>query len=216
MQYRTSEENIWKTLSLLAQNKEYAQKELPKALGKDYHTGLRYIQKLEKEGDIELARTESPDAGGKAKKFYRITVKGFIKYVFLSPKPCLKLEEVVQNHPDMFLTFTKFGQFKKAGVAQQILEVIGKAVDSNRLSYRMVFQKAEIQPHHVELIKQQIDKAILVDYILLAKDKNLAKVCKADPKLDHFITTEINKDIREAKTILERTTGYLDWYASLS
>ena len=50
--------NMRDILRVLAVNREYAQYNMPSAIGKDYRTILRHLQQLEKSGAIKLARTE--------------------------------------------------------------------------------------------------------------------------------------------------------------
>ena len=58
MQYKSSEKTMRDILRVLAVNREYAQYNMPSAIGKDYRTILRHLQQLEKSGAIKLARTE--------------------------------------------------------------------------------------------------------------------------------------------------------------
>ncbi|MCW4003710.1 MAG: helix-turn-helix domain-containing protein [Candidatus Bathyarchaeota archaeon] len=78
MKYRSTEETTNKILKVLAQNKEYAQYDLPDAVGKDYRTVLRHLKKLEKDGLVKVDRLEPAQKGGKEKKIYTLTLLGFI------------------------------------------------------------------------------------------------------------------------------------------
>jgi len=78
MPYRSSEETSLNILNVLAENKEYAQYDLDKKIEKDYHTVLRHLQALEKNGYIHLVRTEPAEKGGKERKIYELTLNGLI------------------------------------------------------------------------------------------------------------------------------------------
>ena len=68
MQYKSSEKTMRDILRVLAVNREYAQYNMPSAIGKDYRTILRHLRQLEKSGAIKLARTEQAKKRGKIEK----------------------------------------------------------------------------------------------------------------------------------------------------
>lgn len=51
---------------------------MPKTIDKDYRTILRHLQTLEKNGLIELSRTEPAQKGGKDRKVYTLTMGGVV------------------------------------------------------------------------------------------------------------------------------------------
>jgi DNA-binding PadR family transcriptional regulator len=79
MRYRSSEKTITNLLTIIAENKEYAQYDMKKAIGKNYRTILRYLPKLESCNLIQLSRTENSKKKGKDKKIYVITLLGIIE-----------------------------------------------------------------------------------------------------------------------------------------
>ncbi|MGD6806813.1 MAG: hypothetical protein ACQCN4_07620 [Candidatus Bathyarchaeia archaeon] len=79
MRYRSSEQTIINLLTTIAENKEFAQYDMQKAIGKNYRTVLRYLPKLESCNLVQLSRTENSKKKGKDRKIYTITLLGIIE-----------------------------------------------------------------------------------------------------------------------------------------
>lgn len=91
-------------ISLIAEEKEYRQYDMPKRLNKAYRTIMRRVRELENNGLIRVARKEPSEKRGKRAKVYMLTIKGVLTYLSsVSIKPIKlfviggKSEEEVRN-----------------------------------------------------------------------------------------------------------------------
>jgi DNA-binding PadR family transcriptional regulator len=116
MRYRSSEKTIINLLSTIAENKEYAQYDMKKAIGKNYRTILRYLPKLESCNLIQLSRTENSKKKGKDRKIYIITLLGIIE-LLKTKEPRSKdfvelTDKMAMLHPEVLpLVFGKWQLF---------------------------------------------------------------------------------------------------------
>lgn len=87
--YQASIQTSLKILKMLAQKRECAQYDMPKLIGKDYHTCLRHLRELENDGLVKLVRVEPAKKGGKDRKIYTLTLYGLLVALFslLEEKP---------------------------------------------------------------------------------------------------------------------------------
>jgi DNA-binding transcriptional ArsR family regulator len=81
MHYRSTIQTSFKILETLLVHGEYAQYDMPKAVGKDYRTVLRHIQSLENAKLITLVRLEPAQKKGKERKIYTVTLRGLLSYL---------------------------------------------------------------------------------------------------------------------------------------
>lgn len=136
MRYRSSLETSFLILFTLMDNEDYAQYDLPDAVGKDYRTIMRHLKKLESSKLIRLARTEPAQKGGKEKKIFTLTVTGLIsglKFFFSATKDVNEvignMEELATTHKDLLpLILGKWTLWKKEGVEQLIIERLREAI----------------------------------------------------------------------------------------
>jgi hypothetical protein len=70
-----------KILKALTKNPELQQYHMPKETGLSYRTILRTLKPMETDDLIKQIRTEPSKKGGKEKKIYNITFKGFLTYL---------------------------------------------------------------------------------------------------------------------------------------
>lgn len=128
MRYRSSVQTSLLILAVLAKNKEYAQYNMPKAIGKDYRTVLRHLKLLEAHGLIHLDRTEPARKGGKDRKIYKITLLGLIEILKI-PDVFNNIDIIAQNFPDSLpLIFGKSEFFKTHGFKNLVVERLRKTL----------------------------------------------------------------------------------------
>jgi hypothetical protein len=153
MKYRSSEETSLCILSVLAENREYAQYDLHKhkEIEKDYHTVLRHLQALEKDKQIRFVRTEPGQKCGKERKIYEITFSGLILVLKKGLEPYRlipfdkdheetnrEIEKAIDQttviHRDKIpLIFGKWDFFKENDVKDIIVKRFINAIWSSRL-----------------------------------------------------------------------------------
>jgi len=151
MKYRSGEETSLSILSILTENREYAQYDLPKEIKKDYRTVLRHLQALEKEGYIHLFRTEASEKGGKERKIYESTLNGLIlmlkksaeQYSFvLFDKDHKEINRAIEDlidqiaaiHKGMLpLIFGKWGFFTESDIKHIVVKRFLSAIRSSQL-----------------------------------------------------------------------------------
>jgi predicted transcriptional regulator len=113
MQYRSSKQTYLLILGILALEKEYAQYDLPKKIGKHYRTVLRHLQMLEKYGLVHLVRTEPAKKGGKERKIYGLKFFGLIELLKV-PHVFNFIDQIANNYADLLpLILGKWRFFKK-------------------------------------------------------------------------------------------------------
>jgi DNA-binding PadR family transcriptional regulator len=116
MRYRSSEKTIINLLTAIAENREFAQYDMKKAIGKNYRTVLRYLPKLESCNLIQLSRTESSRKKGKDRKIYNITLLGIIELLKTRVRQTKDFVELTDKmaalHPEVLpLVFGKWQLF---------------------------------------------------------------------------------------------------------
>jgi DNA-binding PadR family transcriptional regulator len=116
MRYRSSEKTIINLLTTIAENNEFAQYDMKKAIGKNYRTILRYLPKLESCNLIQLSRTENSKKKGKDRKIYTITLLGIIELLKTKVRQTKDFVELTNKmaalHPELLpLVFGKWQLF---------------------------------------------------------------------------------------------------------
>jgi len=129
MKYAPSAETSYAILAVIVDNKEFAQYDMPKAVGKDYRTVIRHLHDLER---LELVkfRTEAAMKGGKDRKIYSLTHKGllFLLKTFLAIADSAQevekgLDVFAENHQELLpLVFGKWQFYAEHGVKDLIVQ----------------------------------------------------------------------------------------------
>ena len=208
MNYRSTIKTSLEILAVIAENGEYAQYDMPKAVNKDYHTVLRHLQTLEQHELITLARTQPAEKHGKDKKIYTLTLKGLVElltYTFQGWKSkdseVFSLsEEAVENFKGMLpLVLGKWEFFKRKGI---------QAIISDRFlgyfrSQPPLFLETAWRLEEAEMqIKKQIPKGEVKDEIGFLK--MLYSPEEAEKEYKEMV--DIEKEIFEAgKEMLEHS-----------
>jgi hypothetical protein len=114
-------------LITLTDNKEYAQYDMPKAIGKDYRTVLRHLKLLERYGMIRLVKEEPAKRGGKERKIFGLTFMGLLqalKFEFGHRGITLqRIDEIAETRSDFLpLIFGKWKLFRKYRVRRLIFD----------------------------------------------------------------------------------------------
>ena len=129
MKYRSSVDTSLEILLVLAVEKEYAQYDMPKAVGKDYRTVLRHLQALEQYGFIALARTEQAKKNGKDRKIYTLTLQGLSELMGVVSRKMRdqvdvdSLTKIAGNFKHLLpLVFGKWEFFMEHGVRNVVVE----------------------------------------------------------------------------------------------
>jgi len=196
MKYRSSKETEKKIINLLLDKKEYAQYEMPEAIGKDYHTIFRRLHDLKKAGMVFLVREE----GAKNRKIFALTFKGLINSLLL-PENRKKLPEIIAKYPYWLLTFKKWNLFKQAGLEKLMLSYVELGVLNifKMLVYSQKFfnKKYLITKETLKLF----DSQFLFVPVLFSENKKLAEVLKSDPDLRAFIEEEFEHQLKDFETL---------------
>lgn len=115
MRYTKGIETDLEILALLAIQKEVAQYDMPKLLGKTYRTVLRHLKPLEKDVLIKVSRTEPSTKKGKDRKVYTLTMAGLIE-ILKYKNPYETIDLIAENYAEVFpLVFGKWAFFNKEG-----------------------------------------------------------------------------------------------------
>lgn len=122
MRYRRGIDTKLKILTQLAVKKEYAQYDMPKVIGKDYHTVLRHLKILERQQLIQLNRTEPAKKHGKDRKIYTLTDKGIIVILnFINSYD--HIDEIAENYASNFpYIFGKWHFFIENGLRDMAID----------------------------------------------------------------------------------------------
>lgn len=150
--YRSSLVTSLLILDTIAENKEYAQYDLKKAIEKDYHTVLRHLKMLESNNMIQLLRLETPKKKGKERKIYGLTSLGLIQYLKYAQEaaPAKKdfedyLEQLAVKHEKLLpLVFGKWRLFEKYRLKEYLIRTIEYALKYEILDCLMTMQTEPI------------------------------------------------------------------------
>lgn len=196
MKYRSGKETEKKIINILLQKKEYAQYDLPKAVGKDYRTVLRHLKALEESGMIFLTRKEKSQKGGKDKKFFGLTFKGVINSL-LNPENHKKLPEIISKYPYWCLTFKKWKLFQETGLDEFLLPHIELGL-LNILEVLVYSQKLLNKKFLITKETHKLfDTMFLFVPLQTTKNKKLAQVLQSDPDLRKFIDEMFRQQLND-------------------
>ena len=87
-----------KICSVLAANNVMSQYNIPVEVGKHQTTVLRQLRKLEKQGIVELVRTEKSAKKGKDRKIFALTFKGMLGYLATFKKKPEKIVGILERN----------------------------------------------------------------------------------------------------------------------
>ena len=104
--YKPSFETDSEIIKLLALEKEFAQYDMPKRVGKNYRTILRHLKDLKKKGLIALSRTEESKKAGKRKNIWVVTFYGLMEILKLLDDK--EIDQVAQEYSDKWLVFAEW------------------------------------------------------------------------------------------------------------
>ena len=216
-------------LRLLAENKEYAQYDMWRAINKNYRTILRRLPILEKAGLIQVVRLEPSEKGGKEKKIYRITLQGLRFWVLMEPKVAEdKFELIAKAHKDKLLVFKKWSYFKQKGLANFIKQSFFEGIT------QLTFLEAMLYFAHSKVTgdfpKERVDDEKIAENINIAalklfigtplelvkksaQDKwglmlKLYKAIMQDKELREFVEKIIKRKESELKRNLKTLEGW--------
>ena len=132
MQNKTRYEPFFRTelqiLEVLALEKEFAQYDMPKRIGKNYRTVLRHLHDLTENGLIRLSRTEESKKGGKNRNIFTLTRRG-LHLALTGEKVWENIDGVARNYADELpLIFGKWDFFIKKGLRDTIIARLQAAI----------------------------------------------------------------------------------------
>jgi len=126
--YEPSFETDQKIIQLFALEKEYAQYDLPRSIGKTYRTILRRLEGLQEDGLIKLCRTEESKKGGKEKNILTLTKSGLL-CALSYPEVWTDIDKVAHNYCDSLpLIFGKWDFYIRKGLRDEIIKRLQAAV----------------------------------------------------------------------------------------
>jgi len=139
MQSKTRYEPFLRTelqiLEVLALEKEFAQYDLPKRIGKNYRTVLRHVHNLTEEGLIQVSRTEESKKGGKDRNIFTLTCRGLRLALtgdelgLTGEKVWENIDDIARNYADELpLIFGKWDFFIKKGLRDTIIARLQAAI----------------------------------------------------------------------------------------
>jgi predicted transcriptional regulator len=123
--YTASVNTSVKILKTIMDYKEFAQYDLPGAVGKSYRSILRHLQLLEDYGMVKLVRLEPAKRGGKEKKIFGLTSMGLMQvWRFKYHHGGIKVEDMdkfADNYQELLpLILDKWKHFKNYRVMELI------------------------------------------------------------------------------------------------
>jgi len=212
MKYQASLKTQQRILALFAENKEYAQYDMNKAVNKDYHTVLRHLRRMEKAALIKLSRTEASTKGGKEKNIWKLTTKGLQALLFRNRDNSDALEKLIQLYPDMLLAFKKWPLFVEAGLKEKMLVVLREALYATYLfAVQAVSIGLQVKFAGDETIRQTLNSSILYTPLFgvdspfheQATIEKLITTYKKDEELRRFINDCFKRDLEQHQRTLE-------------
>jgi DNA-binding PadR family transcriptional regulator len=155
MRYRSSVSTSYHVLATIAEHKEFAQYDLPRAINKDYRTVLRHLKHLEKKNLIRLARREPAQKRGKDRKIYTITFLGLVTLLKLSHlwDHAETVDAIAEQYAAYLpLLFGKWRLYAKHDfrdtIARRVQQVIGDPSIPNPLTHRSPDEEAQVSVTH--------------------------------------------------------------------
>lgn len=136
MKYRSSKETSLRILAVLAENREYAQYDLHKnkKIERDYHTVLRHLRTLEKDGQIRFVRAEPGQKGGKERNIFSITLAGLILVLHEREPLWNQIDKIAKQHAEELpLIFGKWGFFQENDIRDTIIQRLRFAISLSRI-----------------------------------------------------------------------------------
>ena len=199
MKYRSSIKTSLEILRVLAENKQYAQYDLPKAISKDYRTVLRHLKTLEYNHLIRLQKTEPASKGGKDRKIYALTTEGLIMALMLE-ESWAKIDKIARKHANLLpLIFGKWEFFEKHGLKNLIIEFLRKTIqnESPKLAYRLLtFETLKVKRE-----KGKTENQMILDFLTQifgskkVAERRLSEIRKAGEKISDAIEEMCRDDI---------------------
>ncbi|RLI00110.1 hypothetical protein DRO19_00380 [Candidatus Bathyarchaeota archaeon] len=243
MKYRSSIKTSLEILRVLAENKQYAQYDLPKAISKDYRTVLRHLKTLEYNHLIRLEKTEPASKGGKDRKIYTLTTEGLITALILE-ESWSKIDEIARKHANLLpLIFGKWEFFEKHGLKDLIIQFLRQTVERvsinllyrltptlpetpSILSFREETQKVEREAEKYGTIiseaieegyRYSITKSVL--FTIPAKKRegllSFFSVLKKDKELNAFISSEFERLEKQYEEYLKNIRSWRKMWQEL-
>lgn len=201
--YKPSFKTDRELVKVLALEKEYAQYDMPKRLGKNYRTVLRHLQDLREQGFVRLCRTEESRKGGKDRNIFTLTDLGLL-YALGYSDIWAEIDKVAKNYADLLpLIFGKWDFYLKKGLRNEIIVRLQAAVQGfftqlGREWYRIV----KAHPNRTMKIKLQKLKGSEIAEEIMARHRAVAptlthKVLGLSPYLWLGLPEEVSRKHRE-------------------
>ena len=130
-------------INLLALEKEFAQYDMPKRIGKNYRTILRHLIDLKQDKLIRLNRTEKSQKKGKDKNIFELTEWGLL-YALANADLWQEIDKVASNYgAKLPLIFGKWDFYIAKGLRKEIImrlqaAILGLQMSLGRRWYRIV------------------------------------------------------------------------------
>jgi len=206
IRYRPSFETDREIIKVLALEKEFAQYDLPKRIGKNYRTVLRHLKDLKKDGLIKLSRTEESAKGGKERNIFTLTEYGLL-YALGYSNIWPNIDKVASNYGEILpLIFGKWDLYIEKGLRNEIIArlqavVQGFFMQLGREWYRIV--KADSNKE-MKIRLQKLESKEVADRIMV-RHRSIAptfthRVLGLSPFLD---LGQDSKAIREQQSFIK-------------
>jgi len=126
--YKPSFQTDQEIMTVLALEKDYAQYDIPKRIGKNYRTVLRHLSDLKRNHMIRLSKTEMSKKRGKDRNIFTLTELGLLCVLGYSNLWC-DIDKVASNYSDALpLIFGKWDFYIKKGLRDKIISRLQAAV----------------------------------------------------------------------------------------
>jgi DNA-binding PadR family transcriptional regulator len=241
MRYRSSEKTIINLLTAIAENKEFAQYDMKKAIGKDYRTVLRYLPKLESCRLVQLYRTENSKKKGKDRKIYTITLLGIIELLKAKAGDTKDFAEYTNKmavlHPSILpLVFGKwqiFNENQKVLLSLRLKDYVQQAPSHlNTIAAgndaTSALSKMACGMHDLSSVEREVTKRVLSDWTIsidvdnkgrLLVDNLIVEYFRAlssDSELRSYMDGELLAAEEEMKTKLQLAEKFNQWWKGLA
>jgi hypothetical protein len=192
---------------------EFPQSKLNDLAGVSQKTVVDTLVKLENREYIKLSRKEPSTKGGKDKKFFTLTLSGFIHALINNPQ---QQEIILHKYPNMLLIAKKLPLFESIGLKQTVLDCFSEfLLGEVSRAYFLNVMGGNLKYPSFNVWKNDIDSSVL--FLLLAFGKSkltpkqydaLVELCKSDSDLNSLVKEIVRK---ENKRLSETMSFLAEW-----
>ena len=160
-----------------------------------------------------MIRTEhEKNKRGKPRNVWQITFKGLLEAFkqFKEKDDVESIKIMIENFPNLSITFKKWGLFKEAGLEHRMLLYLMTGINATLRAWALD-ELLGTQAEEGENYRETIDGNIIYSSLFASHDKNIAKIIKQDSELNQLM----KKMLKYHKEQHDRTEAFEKWWKKI-